>query len=50
MTCEFSENKVLDTIVEKLKQLMLHLLPHGVTLCFTYANDDEGLQSVADDG
>ena len=26
-------------------QLMLHLLRHGVTMCFTYADDDDDVQT-----
>ena len=40
---KFIENNVLNTVnIELSKQLRLHLLPHGVTLCFTYTihNDD----------
>ena len=33
-----------------LWQLKLHLLPHAVTLCFTYVDDDDGLQTGAEDG
>ena len=29
------------------KQLRLHLLPHGVTLCFTYVVDDDDPQTGA---
>ena len=43
-TKEFSENKVLNIANVELLQLMLHLLPHVVTLCFTYADDDDDLQ------
>ena len=42
-TKEFNENKVLNIVNEE--QLKLHLLPHGVTLCFTYADDDGDLQT-----
>ena len=35
-TREFSENKVLNIVNVELKQLKLHLLPHVVTVCFTY--------------
>ena len=39
-TKEFSENKVLNIANVELLQLKLHLLPHVVTLCFIYADDD----------
>ena len=42
-TKEFSENKVLNNV--ELLQLKLHLLPHVVTLCFTYADDNDDLQT-----
>ena len=43
-TREFSENKVLNIVNVELKKLKLHLLPHGVTLSFTYADGDDDLQ------
>ena len=42
-TREFSENKVLNIV--NVEQLRLHLLSHVVTLCFTYADDDDDLQT-----
>ena len=39
-TKEFSENKVLIIVNVELYQSKLHLLPHVVTLCFTYADDN----------
>ena len=50
MTREFSENKVRNIVNVELKQIRLHLLPHVVTLCFTYADDDDDLQTGAEDG
>ena len=49
-TKEFSENKVLNIVNVELLQLRLHLLLHVVTLCYTYADDDDGLQTGAEDG
>ena len=48
-TREFSEDKVLNIVNVELWQLNLHLLPHVVTLCFTYADDDDDLQTSAED-
>ena len=45
-TREFSKNNI-NIINIELKQLKLHLLPHGVTLCITYSDD---LQTGAEDG
>ena len=42
---QFSENKVLNIVNVELYQLKLHLLLHAVTLCFTYADDDDDLQT-----
>ena len=42
---ESSEDKVLNIAHAELKQLKLHLLPHVVTPCFTYADDDDGLKT-----
>ena len=42
---EFSENKVLNIVSVELKQLKVRLLPQGVTLCFTYADNDDDLQT-----
>ena len=36
---------MLNIINVKLKQLKLHLLPNSVTLCFTYADDDDDLKT-----
>ena len=44
-TREFIENKVLNIVDVELKQLKLYLLLHVVTLCFTYADDDDKLQT-----
>ena len=49
-TREFSKNKVLNIVNVQLRQLRLHLLLHVVTLCFTYTNDDDDLQTGAEDG
>ena len=44
---KFNRNKVLIIMdVELSKQLRLHLLLHGVTLCFTYAVDDDDHQAL----
>ena len=43
-TRKFSENKVLNIVNVELIQLQLHLLPYGVTLCFSYADDDDNPQ------
>ena len=40
-TNEFCENKVLSIVNVELWQLKLHLLPPVVTLCLTYADDDD---------
>ena len=40
-----SEDKVLNIVNVELSQLKLHLLPHVVTLRFTYADDDNDLQT-----
>ena len=45
-TKEFSENKVLNIVNGELLQLKLHLLPHVAKLCFTYADDDDDLQTL----
>ena len=47
---EFNENKALNIVSLELRQLLLHLLPHGMTLCFTYADVDDDLQTGAEDG
>ena len=39
-TREFSENKVHNIVYIELWQLWLHLHPHVVNMCFTYADDD----------
>ena len=43
-TREISENKVLNNVNVELWQLKLHLHPHVVTPCLTYADDDVDLQ------
>ena len=43
---EFSKDKVLNVMNIELKQL--HLRPHSVTLCFTYTDDDDDLQTGAE--
>ena len=35
---------MLNIVCVELKKL--HLLPHGVTLCLTYADDDDDFQTV----
>ena len=40
-TREFSESKVTNIVDVELKQLWLNLLPHGATLCLTYADDND---------
>ena len=45
-TKEFSKDKVLNIANVELLNLKLHLLLHVVTLCFTYADDDDDLQTV----
>ena len=47
---KIQENKVLYVENVDLNQLMIHLLPHGVTLCFTYAFDDDDLQTCSEVG
>ena len=47
---QFSENKMLNIVNVELSQLKLHLLLHVVTLCFTYADEDDDLQTGAEDG
>ena len=42
---EFCKDNVLNIVEVELKQLKLHLLLHSVTLRFTYANDDNDLQT-----
>ena len=49
-TREFSKNKVFNIVNVELWQLKIHLLLHVVTLCFTYANDDDDLQTGGEDG
>ena len=41
---EFSENKLHNIVKVELKQLRLQLLPHVVTLCLTYTDDDDDLR------
>ena len=43
---ELDENKVLNIVDVELLQSKLHLLLHVVTLCFTYADDDDDFQTV----
>ena len=44
-------NMLMRTAVIHIYILLgLHLLPHVVTQCFTYANDDDDLQTGAEDG
>ena len=44
-TIEFGKDKVLNIVNVELLQLGLHILLHIVTLCFTYADDDDYLQT-----
>ena len=46
MTRGFSKNKVLNIVNVELKGLKLQLIPHFVTLCFTY---DDDLQTGTED-
>ena len=47
---EFCKNKVLNVVNVELKQSKFNLLPHGVTQCFTYADDGDDLQTGVEDG
>ena len=49
-TSKFTENNMLNVInVEISQHLKLHILLHGVTLCFAYAIDDDNPQTLSED-
>ena len=49
MMREFSEYKVLNIVNVELKQLKMRLLLQGVTLYFTYTDDNDDQQTITDD-